>query len=79
MTWTQAITKVLEELIRQKDLDVTKVSENAGYASNYISKLKAGKKKFISNDELDPIAQVLEVDTWVILQNAKEKKTLQII
>lgn len=76
MKWIDAIVETLLELINEKELDVTKVSKQAGYASNYITKLVNGTKKSISNDELEPIVNILGISLLDFLQIAEAKKNI---
>jgi len=74
MTWTEAISLVLKDRIQKKGLKTTKVSLTAGYQRNYLSKLFRGGKKFISNDELEPIAAIVGLSVLDINRMALKKK-----
>ncbi len=76
MTWTEAIAEILDELIADKKLEKTKVSREAGYQPNYLTKLLRGEKKFISNDELEPILKVVGISVIDLNQRALQKKTV---
>ena len=73
--WRDAIVNTILEEIKKQQLDVTKVSAEAGHHNNFISKLTSGNKKNLSNDELEPIAKVLGYELLEFLELAKEKKT----
>ena len=73
--WTRAVNDVINDLIRDKNLEKTTVCEMAGYSKNFLAKLESGTKKMISLDEIEPFAQVLGMRTVEIAILAEEKKT----
>jgi len=74
MDYNKLIGQVLNELIQQKDITLTRLSEKTGFTQSYISKIVSGKMPKLPVSTLEKIVKALGYQMSEFMASVEKKK-----